>query len=225
MTQFLNFHTHIFPSDSEERGIYNLLIRDINQLKSLTGQWLSVGIHPWYVDAENWERQLAEMEKTADGENVLAIGECGLDRKITLPLETQLLVFDAQVQLAEKYRKPVIIHCVKAFNELLQWKKNTKSTVPLIVHGFNNNLTIAKQLLAHGFHFSLGTALLKPDSNAAKVISILPLEKLFLENDDRAVPIAMVYEAGAAHLDMSVSELQAQIWANFAALFPQMLKK
>ena len=184
-----------------------------------------MGIHPWYVDAENWERQLAELEKTAEIENVLAIGECGLDRKIALPLQTQLLVFDAQVQLAEKYRKPVIIHCVKAFNELLQWKKSTQSTVPLIVHGFNNNLTMAKQLLAHGFHFSLGAALLQPNSNAAKVISILPLEKLFLENDDRDLPIKRVYEAGAAHLDMTVSELQAQIWANFAALFPQTLKK
>lgn len=178
-----------------------------------------MGIHPWYADAENWESQLRFIEKMAVHEKVLAIGECGLDRLIALPLDKQLMIFEAQIKIAECVQKPVIIHCVRAFNELLQWKKQTKNTVPLIVHGFNNKPEIARQLLIHDFYFSLGTALLQPASNAAKVLKMIPVTRLFLENDDKDILIESVYEAAAIHLEMTVSALQNQIWTNFATVF------
>lgn len=221
MTQFLNFHTHNFLSKPDEKSIYNLLIQDADEFESLQNDWISVGIHPWYADAENWESQLRIVEKMAPHEQVLAIGECGLDRLIALPLDLdkQLTIFEAQAKLAEQVQKPVIIHCVRAFNELLQWKKRAIPTVPLIIHGFNNKPEIAKQLIAQGFYFSLGPALLKTDSNAAKALKIIPFSRLFLENDDRDIPIGTVYEAAAIHLEMTVSALKNQIWTNFATVF------
>ncbi len=152
-------------------------------------------------------------------ENVLAIGECGVDRLIELPLEQQFPIFEAQIKLAEQLRKPVIIHCVRAFNELLQWKKRVAPTIPLIIHGFNNKPEIAQQLIAHGFYFSLGTALLETDSNAVKALKIIPFSKLFLENDDRDTPIEKVYEAAAMHLEITISVLKDQIWTNFVTVF------
>lgn len=219
MPQFLNFHTHNFQPKLDEKSIYNLLIQNAKEFDSLQNDWISVGIHPWYADAENWESQLRLVEKMAVHEKVLAIGECGLDRLISLPLDKQLMIFEIQVKIAECVQKPVIIHCVRAFNELLQWKKQTKNTVPLIVHGFNNKPEIARQLVAHGFYFSLGVALLQTNSNAVKVLKIIPLTRLFLENDDKDILIESVYEAAAIHLEMTVSTLKTQIWANFAAVF------
>lgn len=219
MTKFLNFHTHHLLPHSNEKRIYNLLIQHIDSFEKLNNSWVSVGIHPWYADAGHWEEQLQKVEESAMNENVLAIGECGLDRLIALPLDTQMSIFNAQVTLAEKLGKPVIIHCVRAFNELIQWKKQTKPTVPLIVHGFNNKPEIAQQLLVQGFYFSLGSALLNPVSNASKVIKRIPIERLFLENDDRDTPIKMVYEVAATHLEMTISDLKNQIWANFATVF------
>lgn len=219
MPQFLNFHTHNFQPKLDEKSIYNLLIQNAKEFDSLQNDWISVGIPPWYADAENWESQLRLVEKMAVHEKVLAIGECGLDRLISLPLDKQLMIFEIQVKIAECVQKPVIIHCVRAFNELLQWKKQTKNTVPLIVHGFNNKPEIARQLVAHGFYFSLGVALLQTNSNAVKVLKIIPLTRLFLENDDKDILIESVYEAAAIHLEMTVSTLKTQIWANFAAVF------
>lgn len=219
MTQFLNFHTHNFPPNTDEKSIYNLLMPDIGRLDEVKVQWLSVGIHPWYTDAQHWQEQLATVEKMAVDTNVIAIGECGLDRGIVLPLPVQLDIFDAQVQLAQRLRKPVIIHCVRAFNELLQWKKRVKPTVPLIIHGFNNNPETAQQLIAHDFYFSLGAALLNPESNAVKALKQLPLTKLFLENDDRDTPIKKIYEAAAITVEMRIDALKTQIWTNFATVF------
>ncbi len=219
MTKFLNFHTHHLLQHSNEKRVYNLLIQHIDSFEKLKNSWVSVGIHPWYADAENWRQQLQKVEELAPNENVLAIGECGLDRMISMPLDKQLFIFNEQVKLAEKLRKPVIIHCVRAFSELLQWKKQRKPTVPLIVHGFNNKPEIAQQLLTHHFYFSFGTALLQLNSNASKVIKTLPPEKIFLENDDRSIPIEIIYEAAATQLQITISELKNQIWANFAAVF------
>lgn len=219
MTQFLNFHTHNFPPNTDEKSIYNLLIQDSGRFDEVKGQWLSVGIHPWYAEAQHWQQQLAAVEQMAVDPNVIALGECGLDRGIALPLAAQLELFDAQVQLAQRLRKPVIIHCVRAFSELLQWKKRVKPTVPLIIHGFNNKLETAQQLMAHDFYFSLGAALLHPESNAVKVLKCIPLTKLFLENDDRDTPIEKIYEAAAAALEISVDALKTQIWTNFATVF------
>lgn len=219
MTQFLNFHTHNFLPNTDEKRIYNLLIPDIGRLDEVKNHWLSVGIHPWYADAQHWQNQLTTVEEMAADTNVIAIGECGLDRSIALSLTTQLEIFDAQVKLAQQLQKPVIIHCVRAFNELMQWKKKAKPTVPLIIHGFNNNPETARQLMAHDFYFSLGTALLKPDSNAVKVLKFLPLTKLFLENDDHDTPIEKIYEVAAATVEMPVDALKTQIWTNFAIVF------
>lgn len=219
LAQFLNFHTHAISQNPKEKSIYNLLIQDAEQFKNLQNVLISVGIHPWYADAENWGSQLQIVEKMAGDEQVIAIGECGLDCLIALPLDQQLRIFEAQIRIAERVQKPVIIHCVRAFNELLQWKKQTKQTVPFIVHGFNNKPEIAHRLVAHGFYFSLGTALLQSNSNAVKVLKMIPVTRLFLENDDKDVLIEKVYEAAAIHLEMTVSALQNQIWTNFATVF------
>ncbi|AXE18788.1 hypothetical protein DR864_14030 [Runella rosea] len=219
LTQFLNFHTHNFPPPPDEKSIYNLLIQDIKRFGEVENNWISLGIHPWYAHPEDWQIQLAAVEQLAGHKNVLAIGECGLDRGILLPLATQLTIFTAQVKLAEQLQKPVIIHCVRAFNELVQWQKQAKPSVPLVVHGFNNKPEIMQQLLAHDFYFSLGAALLQPESNAVKVLKIIPLSRLFLENDDRSIPIEKIFEAAAVQLEIPISALKNQIWTNFATVF------
>jgi TatD DNase family protein len=191
----LDIHSHHIAPNT----IYNLLIQDISQFVDFQNQWLSIGIHPWYI--QDWKVQLSEIEKLAASKNVIAIGECGLDRLIELPIEEQLPIFEAQVQLAETHNKPVIIHCVKAHNDLISWKKQRKTTVPLIVHGFNNNAQILEQLLKNGFDISLGAALLNPNSNASKIIQSIPFERLFLETDDSTASIEDIYKAATERLN------------------------
>jgi TatD DNase family protein len=220
LEQFLNFHTHSFLESSNEKSIYSIFIHDFQQAKPRDNQWISAGVHPWYATPD-WKNQLKEIESLATSPNVVAIGECGLDRMIDLPLDEQLLLFDAQVQLAQRLQKPVVIHCVRAFDTLISWKKSSKCTIPLVIHGFNNKSPIVKQLLNHGFYISLGAALLQPQSNASHVLKEIPPEKLFLENDNRDVPILEIYEIAANQLEISVIELKNQIWTNFAGIIKQ----
>lgn len=220
MRHLLNFHTHTLAKDESENSIYNLMIHDAETVNNVRHQWVSVGVHPWYGSDKDWQKQVEVVGEISRLPWVLAIGECGLDRLIEMHLDTQMKIFEAQVALAEQVQKPVIIHCVRAFNELLGWKKKTKLTIPLIVHGFNSNPQIAAQLVQHGFYISLGGALLKSGSNAQKALTNIPLHRLFLENDDKDISIFSLYEAAAQRLEISISALEAQIWRNFATVIP-----
>jgi len=216
--KYLNFHTHQNLETANEQAIYNVAIADIAELEQPPNNWVSVGIHPWHIDAQRHESQLRLVEKYSQDTRVLAIGECGLDRQTALPVAQQLVIFEAHVQLAEQLKKPVLVHCIRAFDELLAWKKRTKTSVPLVVHGFNSNLQIGQQLIKHGFWFSLGAALLRPQSNATSLLKTMPIEKFFLENDNHGIAIEAIYEATAQHVELTVDALKRQIWRNFEAV-------
>lgn len=90
-----------------------------------------------------------------------------------------------------------------------------KTTVPWIIHGFNNNEQILNQLLEHGFYISVGPQLLNPRSNAFRLLRKIPLYALFLESDDRDVRIEAIYESAASELGIGEEELKRVIWDNY----------
>ena len=150
---------------------------------------------------------------------MVAIGECGLDKFSTVPMELQQFVFEKHVEIAEKVGKPLIIHCVKSFNELIQVKNNTGSFVEWIIHGFNSNLQIADMLIRHEMYFSFGKALLNPNSNAAKVLPQLEDEHYLLETDDSEVGIKAVYDAARNITGMDEDILKLSMATNFINIF------
>ena len=119
------------------------------------GCYYSVGIHPWKVSEaapEDWEK----LEKAVGHPSVLAIGETGLDKLASADILLQKEAFVRQVLLSESVGKPLVIHCVKAFNELIELKKRYRPQMPWVVHGFRNNLHIACRLMQENIYFSLG---------------------------------------------------------------------
>ena len=118
----------------------------------------SVGVHPMKLN-ELGESVFVGIEDTVRIKKVIAIGECGLDRRSPICMKTQEEILEVQVRLAEELCKPLIIHCVKAYSELIAVRKRTKSSVPWIVHGYNNNERILRQLLDCEFYISVGAAL------------------------------------------------------------------
>ncbi|WP_347988913.1 TatD family hydrolase [Methylomonas sp. AM2-LC] len=181
--------------------------------------WITLGLHPWYIGRQDVHAALLELEKNAEHPQVLGIGECGLDKAINRPLPEQLAVFSQQMQLAARLNKPIIIHCVRAFSELMQIKKRSHAPEYWIIHGFNAKPVVAQQLLKLGFYFSFGKALLQTNSNANQVLSILPLNRFFLETDASDVDISQIYAAAGYRLDMDVSSLQNQLAENFRNVF------
>lgn len=155
------------------------------------------------------------LETIAIAPEILFIGECGLDRLKGAELLFQTEVFERQIELAERLHKPVIVHCVKAYSELLHLRKMLRPTMPWVIHGFNAKPQIAEQALTRGCFLSLGKALLMPESNANKVLKTISLERLFLETDDSMIPIERIYEAAANTLNVNPSFLSDQILINF----------
>lgn len=211
--QYLNIHTHLSTGNPDEISVQNFIV---GKDETIPRGLFSAGIHPWYL-GENVDSLLEKLSKIVPNSNCFAVGECGLDRNIGTDLALQTQVFTQQIQLAESLQKPVIVHCVKAFTELIALKKKLKVSVPMLVHGFNNNLQICEQLISNGFYISLGSALLKSDSNASKAIKKIPIKQLFLETDDKNHTIETIFMAASEHLGLGISQLQALMLESFSS--------
>jgi len=146
-----NLHTHLLPDDPAEEYMLNC---QPGQVRTDIAA-CSVGLHPWDV-TRDWQEQVAQAEADAALPNVWAIGECGLDTLRGPDIELQTAAFCAQAALAERMGKPVVIHCVRAFDRLLRLHKMCRPRVAWIVHGFRGKAELAKQLMAKGMLLSFG---------------------------------------------------------------------
>lgn len=212
--EFFNFHTHQYTNQPGVLELVNQYPREFND----SIPFYSIGIHPWYIKEEQNDIDLKIIEEKLQTENCLAIGECGLDKRIEIPLELQISVFEKQLALAEKYKKPVVIHCVAAFQELITIKKKMKISVPMIVHGFSKNNQLAVQLVKEGFYISFGKYLLK-NPELKTVFLAIPNDCFFLETDTIDENIQKVYELASEYKNISIKELKDIISGNFKSVF------
>src|SRR5690606_36609951 len=80
-------------------------------------------------------------------DHIIFSGECGLDKNTAKDFEEQKRVFFAQVQISEETQKPLIIHCVRAYNDIIQAYNDINPSVPWILHGYTGNQNITEQLM------------------------------------------------------------------------------
>jgi TatD DNase family protein len=212
--EFFNLHTHKFTN---RPGVLDL----VNQYPwefVETIPFYSIGIHPWFIVEERKEDDFEIIESKLQEPGCLAIGECGLDKRIEVPMELQQLVFEKQLLLAQQYQKPVVIHCVAAFQELIETVKKLNITVPILIHGFSKSEQLAKQLLENGFYISFGKYLLL-NKELETVFKNIPNDRFFLETDTVEEGIETVYALAAKYKGISIEEVQKQINSNFSEVF------
>ena len=212
--EFFNFHTHRYTSQATILELVNQYPQEFNG----SFPFYSIGIHPWYISESRLAEDLKIIEEKLQTSNCLAIGECGLDKKIEVSLELQRSVFEKQLALAEKYKKPVVIHCVAAFQEVIAIKKKMQISVPMIIHGFSKNSQIAEQLIKEGFYISFGKYLLK-NPGLKTVFQNIPNDRFFLETDTIEENIEQVYDIAAKYKDITIRELQNIVSSNFENVF------
>jgi TatD DNase family protein len=216
---FINTHTH--------SQVYDARIELVN-LPVGSGEktnHYSYGLHPWFIKKETWQEELDHLAIVATEKRCLAIGECGLDKLSEVDFELQTEVFTAQIVLANAIKKPLIVHCVRAFNELINCLNHNDNKVPVIVHGFNNNENIARVMVNEGIYFSFGKALLGYESNAAKAIKNVGRRNFFLETDDADISIKYIYRKAAELLGIAEEIVQQQLKSNFERVFNITLDK
>ncbi len=212
--QYFNLHTHQFKN---QEHILELVNQYPWEFDSLITNY-SIGIHPWHIVEERILSDLATIESKLLLKNCLAVGECGLDKRIEIPMDLQKAVFEKQLLLAEKYNKPVVIHCVAAFQELIEIKNQLQITVPIVIHGFSKSQQLATQLLNNGFYLSFGKYLLK-NPELESVFNSVPENQFFLETDTSEETIEEVYALAAKYKKITITELQQIISNNFDSVF------
>lgn len=215
MSKYINFHTHnLFFNSENVSEIFNLDLTE--NLVVPNDTYFSAGLHPWSADVMFTKWFLFMLEKIARHDKCIAVGECGLDYKRNINRELQKEIFEKQLEIAEKFNLPLILHVVAANNDIIAIKKRFNSKVPWIIHGFNSSEIILEQLIENEFYFSVSDVFLKSKS---KILSNIPIDRLFLETDNKDIQIECVYDYCSKILKISVEELKDQINRNFESVF------
>ena len=212
---FIDIHTHSFNLDEETITVQNIS----PELEVAAFSWrnfFSTGLHPWHLKLpEENNRLLALVQEKAKTDNVIFIGESGLDKRCTTDFEEQKRVFEAQIIIAEENNKPMIIHCIRAYNEILEIHKKMSPKMTWIFHAYNGSLEMTRQLVAENFFFSFGEYLFLPGAKAIESFRYLPLNKIFFETDENSDNVKQMYKQGSMLKKIPGDELKEAVWDNF----------
>ncbi len=202
-----DIHTHRMPAEQTAPAVISV---DVGEpFEPQPGRMYAVGIHPWHAD----EERLPLLRRRAVHPQVVMIGEAGLDRLVGSPMKRQMALFETQAELAEAVGKPMIIHCVRAWGELLDVRKRLRPAQPWVVHGFRGKGALAEQLLRAGLSLSFGAR-----HRTEAVRAAWAAKRLFVETDDEAIDIADVYASVAASVGVPVEVLAHDVMSHFEVL-------
>ena len=216
---FVDIHTHTSDNQSVIK-----IVDDFSEKVLMT--W---GLHPWDVDRNNLSQisQISQKWTTTGFSSlkrmdftdlVWGIGEVGLDKVHKETFEKQVEVFEEMIRLSESYKKPMIVHCVRAYSEIIEMRKKTKATMPWVIHGFNSSVETMKQMLKYDIYISLGEILYRNENQAVEILKNIPVKRLFLETDVSGRDIRDIYAKAADLMGCDLEFLCKQIFENYGRL-------
>ena len=146
--------------------------------------FLMMGLHPTSVK-ENFEKELAHVEEQFNLRNFCAVGEIGIDLYWdTSTLEIQKKVFKRQIQLAKKYKLPIVIHCRDAFDEIFEVLETEKGEALFgIFHCFTGTFEQAEKAISYNMKLGIGGVLTFKNGKIDRFINQIPLKHIVLETD------------------------------------------
>jgi len=214
---YIDVHRHC-QDDPDENvvSICNVYYQDAARLMN-ADFYSSVGLHPWHTTFVEINED--ELIQKATSPQVLSIGEIGLDRLKGATLTEQIDQFLLQVRVADRINKPVIIHCVKSWDELIQVKNIVRPKVPWIIHGFRGNTELARQMIGQGFYLSFGDAILHESNRTREALHDSQIDRIFLETDESNLPISAIYQEASLIKNITVNECRLLLADNFERIF------
>jgi TatD DNase family protein len=215
---YIDIHVHRGRPASGIFIVESLMAHEEKLPVDISGVVYTYGIHPWFLDGNNYNQLILSVENSITHPDVIAVGEAGFDRLRGPSIELQRSVFEQQIAISEDIGKPVIIHCVRAWEELLSVQKKLKPKMPWLVHGFRGNMELASQLLSKGMYLSVWFDFVLR-SESQNLLRHLPVNRLFLETDGAEVDIRNIYKKVAYDLGLPVDELKSIILKNYNEFF------
>ena len=213
MSRYNNIHTHLAATESDCTSILNVMG---GFGEAVIERYCSMGLHPWHLTEDR--NAFESLKKYAGQPQVIAVGECGLDKIRGPQLAVQEYYFRLQIRLASELRKPLILHCVRAFEEVLKILQEEKTMVPIIFHGFRKKQQLAEQILRNGYLLSFGAALIN-NPELQTVLANTPANQFFLETDDASLSVKDLYRLTAEIRKTDEEAIILQLQQNFKNTF------
>lgn len=159
-------------------------------------------------------------------QNPAGIGEIGLDRRCRADFSRQQQIFLTQLQMASELRRPVVIHCVKAWGALLETLEQfaaNKRLPPTMIHSYGGSIETLHRLLKAGCFISY-TRRIMTEPKLQPCFLETPLDRLLLETDagtqeaqttgQEPAAIIGLYAWAAATRGIEQQEFNQRIWSN-----------
>lgn len=189
----------------------------------------ALGLYP--IDALSMSAKKIEAELSfisSHRDEIVAIGEVGLDLKESDELERQKKVFEKIIDLALKLDKPLIVHSRKAEKEVIDMleKNNVKKVV---MHCFNGKMKLVEKIVENGWMLTIPTNV-KSSEHFQEVIRRVPIDNLLCETDspflhpdkkenNEPANVVVSYEKIAEIKGLSLKEVEGRIEENFKKVF------
>ncbi len=170
-----------------------------------------VGIHPWHAQTDTLDEEAMR--------SATLIGEIGLDYVCDVDRVIQECVFREQLSIAERWQKPVVLHCVRAFEPMMKILGEYR-LVAVIFHGFIGSRQQAERAVARGYYLSFGEASLS-SPRTVEAMKNMPIDHIFAETDESTATIESIYQRIARERGISTEELQERIEENYNKIFLQ----
>ena len=214
MIKYVDAHTHhIHEAEGDTLGVFQWMAHE-SFLEEI-GRFFSIGIHPWYIQQWQIEDDFSFVVAKSSLPNCLAVGECGLDALVKTPLKVQERILDWHIDLALQCQKPLIIPCVRAFNELFRLMDHRVQLPKILIHGFNKNSEIAVACIDRGWHLSFGYDLMTY-SHLEDVFCLIPIDRILLETDQKIAVLPDLYNhAQKLRPDVDISSALLQNFNKF----------
>jgi len=190
--KLVDIHTHHQFQLSREDSENIIMLRD---------QVDTIGMHPWHLSADFDLNQWKQNNLLDSYFHLNLIGEIGLDRVFNKnnkqrtderPIHKQIEFLEMICSHQWAQDKKFIFHIVRAHSDLFELMKKYKWRWTFLLHDFRGNASEAKYYLKHDAYFSFGDNILK-SSKTQQVVESIPIERIFIESDDRSFPSSKEY--------------------------------
>jgi TatD DNase family protein len=210
MDTFIDHHTHSKRCDN---SIIEVISLHDHQERDCF--YFTRGFHPWWTFELLTQDQISYLsDQYLKEANCLAIGECGLDKLKGADLEMQEQIFIQQIQVANAYDAPLVVHCVRAYDRIIRLRKMHAKT-DWVIHGFVRNAVLANQLIDAGFYLSVAPHH-EMQPSFAETLRSIPMDRLFIETDSStAHDIVDRYQLFASVRNMELEAVKKSVFNNF----------
>lgn len=150
-----------------------------------------LGLHPYFMDAHG-DEDVEALGRALDAyPETVAVGECGIDVRFAESLDAQWALFDAQLQLAKQRQLPIVVHCVRANDQVAKRLRQLQLPTGGLIHAFAGSPEQARTFLDLGFVLGLGGALTYPRAKRLhRAVISLPNDGFVLETDSPDMPLS-----------------------------------